>query len=51
MFTRIVQHAQIKRQNRKMLTEMDDRLVVAQEEGERVAWTETLGLIDVNHYI
>ena len=30
------------------LMDMENRLVVAKEEGERVGWTGNLGLIDAN---
>ena len=36
-------------QNRKRLTNVENRLVVAQ--GEGVGWTGSLGLVDANYYI
>ena len=33
------------------LTDMENSLVVAKGERERVGWTGSLGLVDVNYYI
>jgi len=38
-------------QNRNRLTDMESRLVVAKGAGERVGWTESLGLVDANYSI
>ena len=35
----------------KKLMDMENRLVIAEGEGEGVGWTESLGLIGVNFYI
>ena len=33
----------------KKLMDLENRLVIAKEEGEGVGWTENLGLIDANY--
>ena len=38
-------------QNRNGFTDMENRLVVAKGERERVRWTGSLGLVDANYYI
>ena len=35
----------------KKLKDLENRLVVTKEEGERVGWTGSLGLIDANYCI
>ena len=37
--------------NRNRLTDIENRPVVTKGEGERVGWTGSLGLVDVNYYI
>ena len=37
--------------NRNRFTDMENRLVVAKEEGEGVVWTGSLGLVDANYYM
>ena len=37
--------------NRNRLTDMEKRLVIAEEEGEGVEWTGSLGLVDANSSI
>ena len=32
------------------LTDIENRLVVAKEDGEGVEWTGSLGLVDANYY-
>ena len=41
--------AQINLSAEKKLMDMENRLVVAKEEGEGVGWTGNLGLIDANY--
>ena len=41
--------AQIKLSAKKKLMELENRLVIAKEEGEGVEWAGNLGLIDANY--
>ena len=34
---------------KKKITDMENRLVVAKGEGEGVAWTGSLGIVDANY--
>ena len=43
--------AQMKLSIKKKLMELENRLVVAKEEGEGVGWTESLWLVDANYCI
>ena len=38
-------------QNRNRLTGMKNIFLVAEEKGEGVGWTGSLGLVDANYYI
>ena len=44
-------HRQTNLDNRNRLIDMENRLVVAEGEGEGVGWTGSLGLIDANYGI
>ena len=47
-----VDRTQLQQQGRKkMVTDMENRLVVAKGEGERVGWTGSLRLVGANYYI
>ena len=35
----------------KEITDIENKLLVAQEEGELVGWARSLGLVDANYYI
>ena len=43
--------AQMNLSTEKKIMDMENRLVPAEGEGERVEWTENLGLIDANYYL
>ena len=38
-------------QNRKRLTDIENRTGAAKREGDGVGWTGSLGFVDVNYYI
>ena len=43
--------AQMNLSTEKKIMDLENRLVVAKEEGEGVGWTGSLGLVDANYYI
>ena len=43
--------AEMNRSTKKKLMDLENRLVVAKEEGEEVGWIGNLGLIDANYCI
>ena len=43
--------AQMKLSTEKKLMDLENRLVVAKEEGEGVGWIQNMGLIDADSYL